>query len=73
MAFSRANKTYLRHKIFPSPVLSDLKYKKMEDNWVNIASSYPNEARFLRLVLGIPSLSLGLGLVAPIITLKKFV
>ena len=40
---------------------------------MNIAGSYPNEARLLRLVLGITSLSLGLGLVAPIITLKKFV
>ena len=45
----------------------------MEVKNVNIASNYPEEARRLRFILGITSFLLGLGLVAPIITLKKFV
>ena len=45
----------------------------MEDNYVNIANNYPDEARRLRVLLGITSFFLGVGLVAPIITLKKFV
>ena len=44
-----------------------------EETCVSIASNYPSEARRLRLVLGITSVFLGVGLVAPIITLKKFV
>jgi len=44
-----------------------------EETCVSIASNYPSEARRLRLVLGITSVFLGIGLVAPIITLKKFV
>jgi len=45
----------------------------MEYTEVNIASTYPKEARRLRVVLGITLFFLGVGLVAPIITLKKFV
>lgn len=45
----------------------------MEDKRVNIATNYPEEAKRLRFILGITSFFLGLGLVAPIITLKKFV
>ncbi len=40
---------------------------------MNIATDYPDEARRLRLILGITTFFLGLGLVAPIITLKKFI
>jgi len=40
---------------------------------MNIATDYPHEAKRLRLILGITSFFLGLGLVAPIVTLKKFV
>jgi len=45
----------------------------MEHTYVNIAGYYPQEARRLRVILGITLLLLGVGLVAPIITLKKFV
>ena len=45
----------------------------MEDTNINIASNYPHEAKRLRIILGITSLFLGVGLVAPIITLKKYV
>lgn len=45
----------------------------MEDTGVNIATNHPDEARRLRVILGVTSLFLGLGLVMPIITLKKFV
>jgi paraquat-inducible protein A len=44
-----------------------------EDSGVTIASRYPEEAKRLRLVLGVTLLLLGVGLVAPIVTLKKFV
>lgn len=47
--------------------------QEMEKNYFNIASNYPNEARLLRFLLGVTLLSLAVGLVAPIITLKKFV
>ena len=40
---------------------------------MNIATNHPKEARRLQLILGITTLFLGLGLVSPIITLKKFV
>lgn len=39
----------------------------------NIASAYPAESRRLRFILVITLVILGVGLVAPIITLKKFV
>jgi paraquat-inducible protein A len=45
----------------------------MEDTSVNIASTYPGEAKRLRVILGITLCFLAVGLVAPIITLKKFV
>ena len=45
----------------------------MEDANVNIASNYPNEAKRLRVILGITFLFFVVGLVAPIIALKKFV
>ncbi len=45
----------------------------MEKTGVNIAGIYPAEARRLKIILVITSLLLGAGLVAPIITLKKFV
>lgn len=44
----------------------------MEDTVVNIASNFPHEAKRLRLILGITLIFLGVGLVAPIITLNKF-
>ena len=40
---------------------------------MNIAIDYPKEARRLRLILGVTLFFLGVGLVSPIITLKKFV
>ena len=40
---------------------------------MNIATNYPDEAKRLRLILGITTFFLCLGLVAPIITLKKFI
>ncbi len=40
---------------------------------MNIATNYPDESRRLRLILGITTFFLGLGLVSPIITLKKFI
>lgn len=39
----------------------------------SIASSYPGEVKRLRVMLGITIILLGVGLVAPIITLNKFV
>jgi len=45
----------------------------MQDANDGIASKYPGEAKRLRLLLGCTSFFLGVGLVAPIITLKKFV
>lgn len=45
----------------------------MTDLDVNIARNHPKEARRLRIILGFTMLFLVLGLVAPIITLKKFV
>jgi paraquat-inducible protein A len=44
----------------------------MRDTNVNIASNYPDTAKRLRIVLGFTSCFLVVGLVAPIITLKKF-
>ena len=44
----------------------------MEDTDVNIAKNYPHEAKRLRVILGITVLFLCVGLVAPIITLTKF-
>ncbi len=40
---------------------------------MNIAIDHPKEAKRLRLILGVTSFLLGVGLVAPIITLKKFI
>jgi len=45
----------------------------MEDTDVNIAKNYPHEAKRLRVILGITVLFLCVGLVAPIITLTRFV
>jgi paraquat-inducible protein A len=45
----------------------------MSEMEINIVSRYPGEARRLRLLLWITTLCLAAGLVAPIITLKKFV
>jgi paraquat-inducible protein A len=45
----------------------------MEEIDVSIASDHPVEARTLRFILVITSILLGVGLVAPIITLHKFV
>ena len=45
----------------------------MEDTDVNITSNYPDEAKRLRVILGITTFFLAVGLVSPIITLKKFV
>jgi len=45
----------------------------MKNTGVSIASNYPGAARRLRFILGITSILLVVGLVAPIITLKKFV
>lgn len=45
----------------------------MEYTGVNIATNHPVEAKRLRVILGITLLFQGLGLVMPIITLKKFV
>jgi paraquat-inducible protein A len=53
--------------------LGSKRRKGMEDTGANIANNYPGEARRLRVILGITSCFLGVGLVAPIITLKKFV
>lgn len=39
----------------------------------SIASSYPGEVKRLRVMLGITIILLGVGLVAPVITLNKFV
>ena len=45
----------------------------MNDSDTTIASKYPHEAKWLRLMLLINILLLAVGLLAPIITLKKFV
>ena len=45
----------------------------MESTEINISSKYPKEGKRLKVILGIATLFLGVGLVAPIITLKKFV
>jgi paraquat-inducible protein A len=45
----------------------------VEETHINIARTYPAEARRLKLVLLITCVFLGIGLVSPIITLKKFV
>ena len=45
----------------------------MQDAGLNIASNHPGEARRLRVILWVTSALLGVGLVAPIITLHKFV
>ncbi len=45
----------------------------MEDTSVNIASNYPVEAKRLRVILGFTLFFLVVGLVSPIITLKKFI
>ena len=47
--------------------------KKCDEKSLNIATNHPIEAKRLRIVLVITSLLLALGLVSPIITLKKFV
>jgi paraquat-inducible protein A len=45
----------------------------MADARANISTHYPREARRLRVILWITLVFLGIGLVAPVITLKKFV
>jgi len=45
----------------------------MEDTKVNIAGNYPGETKRLRIILGVALIFLGIGLVAPIITLNKFI
>jgi paraquat-inducible protein A len=45
----------------------------MENTDINIASNYPNEARLLTVALLINVALLAVGMVAPIITLNKFV
>lgn len=40
---------------------------------MNLATGFPRESRQLRLILGLTLISLGAGLLAPIITLNKFV
>ena len=45
----------------------------MKNNSINIASNYPREAMRLRVILVITALLLAVGLVAPIITINKFV
>jgi len=45
----------------------------MGEAGLGIASSYPGEVKRLRVILGITVILLGVGLVAPIITLNKFV
>ena len=45
----------------------------MENPKINIATHYPEEAKHLRLLLGITLLLLVAGLLAPIITLNKFI
>ena len=40
---------------------------------MNIAIDHPKQARWLRLILVVTAVFLALGLVSPIITLKKFV
>jgi paraquat-inducible protein A len=44
----------------------------MEEQYPNIAGAHPNTARRLRILLMITPLCFGVGLVAPVITLKKF-
>jgi len=45
----------------------------MENTDINIASNYPNEARLLTVILLLTAALLAVGMVAPIITLNKFV
>ena len=45
----------------------------MKDACTSIADNHPNAARRLRLILAVTTVLLGVGLVSPIITLKKFV
>lgn len=45
----------------------------MQDADIDIPGNHPGEARILRVILWITSALLGVGLVAPIITLHKFV
>jgi len=45
----------------------------MEKTKANFNSRYPGEVMLLRLVLGIALIFLGIGVIAPIITLNKFV
>jgi paraquat-inducible protein A len=45
----------------------------MQESDGSIAGNYPREARRLRIILFITTLFLAVGLVAPIVTLKKFV
>jgi paraquat-inducible protein A len=45
----------------------------MENTDINIASNYPNEARLLTVILLLTVALLAVGMVAPIITLNKFV
>jgi paraquat-inducible protein A len=53
--------------------LSSTKLKSRGETGLGIASSYPGEVKRLRVILGITIILLGVGLVAPIITLNKFV
>ena len=45
----------------------------MENTDINIARDYPNEARLLTVILLVTIVLFVVGMVAPIITLKKFV
>lgn len=53
--------------------MSSTKLKSRGETGLGIASSYPGEVKRLRVILGITIILLGVGLVAPIITLNKFV
>ena len=53
--------------------MSSTKLKSRGETGLGIASSYPGEVKRLRVILGITIVLLGVGLVAPIITLNKFV
>ena len=53
--------------------MSSTKLKSRGEAGLGIASSYPGEVKRLRVILGITVILLGVGLVAPIITLNKFV
>jgi len=45
----------------------------MENTKVNIITKYPAEAKLLRLILGLTLIFLGIGVIAPIITLNQLV